>query len=138
MTKRGILVDLEMCSGCWTCAMVCHVAHHLEEDDYRLYIRTNGAGGVDEPAGEFPNCTISWQPIFTKSCTLCADRLAGGIEPYCMRNCPVRAIIHGDFDDESSEISQRYQELLARGYHADRPHAWEGVRPEVVYMTKGE
>ena len=136
MANRRILVDVDRCTGCWSCTMVCHVAHHLNEDEYRMFIRTNGGGGIDEPEGEFPNVHMSFQPVFTNSCTMCGDRLAEGKEPYCMRNCPSRVIIQGDLDDPESEISERYQTLLSRGYHVETPSPWEGLKPQAIYMHK--
>lgn len=136
MTKRTILVDAERCTGCWTCAMVCHMAHHLEEGEYRLHVETIGGGGVDEPEGQFPELRMSWKPVYTKKCTLCADRLAEGQEPYCMRNCPAEALVHGDLDDPDSAVRKRYDALKAKGRRELRPQAWEDSRPEVLYLLK--
>lgn len=138
MTKRTILIDQERCTGCWTCAMVCHVANHLEEDEYRLHVETIGSGGIDEPSGEFPNLSMSWKPVYTKKCTLCADRIGEGLDPYCMRNCPSEALLHGDLDDEASAIRKRYDELMAKGRRVVKPFPWEDSRPEVIYLVKGE
>ena len=50
-----MLVDLERCIGCWTCAMGCKVGNHLADDEYRVEVKTHGSGaGIDRPAGVYP------------------------------------------------------------------------------------
>ena len=45
-----MLVDLERCIGCWTCAMGCKVGNHLADDEYRVEVKTHGSGaGIDRP-----------------------------------------------------------------------------------------
>lgn len=137
MPANAILVDLERCTGCWTCGMSCKMAHHLGTDEYRLSIRTIGGGGVDEPIGVFPDLYMSWMPIFSKKCTMCVDRKARGELPYCMMSCPSSAIIHGDFENPASSISKKRDELLSRNYREIRMPAWEDSRSSVFYYSKG-
>ncbi len=133
-----ILVDLERCVGCWTCGMACKMAHHLGTDDYRLSVRTQGSGGIDEPFGNFPNLRMSWMPVYSNACTLCADRLAEGERPYCEMCCPAQELYHGDMDDPQSAVAQKHDELLKRGYREFRLGAWENSRKEVLYMSAGK
>ena len=37
-----MLVDVDRCIGCWTCAMACKVGNHLQDDEYRLEVKTHG------------------------------------------------------------------------------------------------
>lgn len=138
MANYKIVVDLGRCVGCWTCGMQCKMAHHLEGDDYRLSVRTLGSGGIDEPYGTFPNLRMSWMPVYSKACTLCADRLADGERPYCEEACPADALYHGDLDDPASDASKKRTELLSRGYREVTLPAWENTRKEVVYLTEGK
>ena len=79
MAKK-MLIDLQRCVGCWTCAMACKVGNGLEDDDYRIIVRTNGSGaGIDRPQGTYPNLRMGWQPIYQKSCTFCAQNVADGV-----------------------------------------------------------
>lgn len=137
MSKEAILVDLERCTGCWTCAMSCKMAHHLSVDEYRLSVRTVGSGGIDEPIGVFPDLRMSWMPIFSSKCTMCVDRKSNGQMPFCMMSCPSKAIIHGDIDDAESALSKKRSELLSRNYRAVRLPVWEDTRQQVLYLTKG-
>ena len=88
MAKK-MLVDLQRCIGCWTCSMACKVGNGLDDEDYRITVRTNGSGaGIDRPQGIYPNLRMSWQPIYQKSCTFCAENVAEGNGQYCVMDCP--------------------------------------------------
>lgn len=50
MSNEAILIDLDRCTGCWTCSMACKMAHHLDVDEYRVSVRTIGGGRIDEPS----------------------------------------------------------------------------------------
>ena len=44
---NAILVDVNRCTGCWTCSQACRAAYKLDVDEYRLFVRTIGGGGID-------------------------------------------------------------------------------------------
>ena len=49
-----MLVDVDRCIGCWTCAMACKVGNHLEDDEYRVEVETHGSGaGIDKTEAAF-------------------------------------------------------------------------------------
>lgn len=135
MAKK-MLVDLGRCVGCWTCSMSCKVANHLDDDEYRVTVRTNGSGaGIDRPAGEYPNLHMNWMPIFQKSCTFCPERISEGELPHCAYNCPTKALAFGD-DSEDSDFTKAVERCKARHYHMFEIPAYEGTHANVVYATK--
>ncbi len=137
--KPMILVDTDRCTGCWSCSMACKVAHDLAADDWWLFIRTLGSGnGIDDPAGEWPDCNMSWQPVYTKSCTLCQDRAKEGNLPYCAYNCPTHALTYGDADDPESALSQRLAVLQERGSSIYTMPAFENTRKNVIYSANSK
>lgn len=111
-----MLVDIDRCIGCWTCSMACKVGNHLPDEDYRIEIKTHGSGqGIDRPAGVYPDLKMWWQPIYLKSCTFCAPRVAEDEQPFCMQYCPTRALAFGKDDDPTSEYSQALERVRERG-----------------------
>lgn len=136
MTKK-MLVDLERCVGCWTCAMACKVCNGLEDDEYRIVVRTNGSGaGIDRPQGVYPSLRMTWQPVYQKGCTWCAERQAEGLGPMCAVDCPTKALAYGDDADPDSDFSRELERVRARHYHTFELPAYEGSRKNVVYATK--
>jgi formate dehydrogenase iron-sulfur subunit len=81
-------------------------------------------------------------------CSLCADRVAVGLEPACVKACPTGAIRFGTKEDMKEFAAVRVVDLNERGYqkaglydppgvggthvmyvlqHADQPHLYAGL-----------
>ena len=69
MAKRyGLLIDLERCTGCHTCAMACKMENSLERVS-GIRVETIGGVGRDAPAGVYPDlgAAYSINPILSDS-----------------------------------------------------------------------
>lgn len=131
-----MMVDLGRCIGCWTCSMACKVVNELDDDEYRVTVRTNGSGaGIDRPQGVYPELRMNWQPVYRKSCTFCAQRLKEGKLPMCVQDCPTDALAFGDDADPESGYSQALGRVTGRHYHVFELPAYEDSRGNVVYAT---
>jgi Fe-S-cluster-containing dehydrogenase component len=136
MAQPAMLINLNRCTGCWTCSMACKVAHKLKTDEFWQYVRTIGGNAIDEPGGVWPDVWMKWMPVYTQECTLCGDRAANGQEPYCSYNCPTKALTFGDMEDPQSAISLRMQELQAKDFRIFQHQPWEGTREAIFYAEK--
>ena len=134
---NAILVNVNRCTGCWTCSQACKAAYGLDVDEYRLFIRTIGGGGIDEAGGTWPNLYLKWNPVWKKTCLDCHGVASTENKPFCAYNCPTGAIAYGDPDDPESAFSIRKEELLDQGYHIWQQPAWEETRDNVYYIEKG-
>jgi Fe-S-cluster-containing dehydrogenase component len=134
--QLAMLVNLNRCTGCWTCSMACRVAHKLEIDEYWQYIRTIGGNEIDEPGGTWPNLYMKWKPIYTTKCTLCGDRAVKGEEAFCSFNCPTKALTYGDISAPDSAISKRMAELKEKGFVISEASKWEGTHGGIFYAEK--
>lgn len=136
MAKK-MLVDLQRCVGCWTCAMACKVGNGLADDEYRITVRTNGSGaGIDRPQGVYPELKMNWQPIYHQSCTFCASNVAEGNPQYCVMDCPTQALAWGDDEDPESVYSVEKQRCLDAHYHLFELPAREGTRKGITYAVR--
>ena len=128
-----MLVDIDRCIGCWTCAMGCKVGNHLADDEYRIEVKTHGSGqGIDRPAGVYPNLRMWWQPLYLSSCTFCAQRIADGEQQFCVMDCPTQALAFGDEADPESGYSQALRRVQERDAALSEPEG-DGMRQGVVY-----
>lgn len=138
MTQPTILINLQRCTGCWTCSLACKVGNQLGDDEWWQYVKTLGSGaGIDRPAGVWPNLSMSWIPVHTPDCTLCGERTEEGLEPYCVYSCTNDAMTYGDLDDPQSAVALKVEELRVRGFRIFKLPEWERTRPEIMYASKG-
>ncbi len=82
-----VVVQQDICNGCGYCVPACPFGViELSPDDGRAH-----------------------------KCTLCYDRLKGGLEPACAKACPTNAIQFGEISDLQARARQRVEKLHAEG-----------------------
>lgn len=96
-----VSVDQDVCIACGYCSWVCpYGAPSMNDIDHVM-----------------------------SKCTFCAERVAEGVEPYCVAACPANARVFGDLNDPESAPSKLMQEQHAQPY---LPEA--GTHPSVYYI----
>jgi len=80
--RLGMVVDLNRCMGCWTCAVACKAENNVGAGLFWLRVLTiGGSDHIDVPAGEFPAVAMAYQPT---GCFHCDNA-------PCVKACPVGA-----------------------------------------------
>jgi formate dehydrogenase iron-sulfur subunit len=82
-----VVVQQDVCNGCGYCVSGC---------PYGVIERREGDGRA-------------WK------CTLCYDRLHGGLEPACAKACPTNSIQFGELDELRERAQQRVDQLHENG-----------------------
>src|SRR5436189_1051414 len=82
-----VVVQQDVCNGCGYCVSGC---------PYGVIERREGDGRA-------------WK------CTLCYDRLHGGLEPACAKACPTNSIQFGELDELRERAQQRVEQLHENG-----------------------
>jgi formate dehydrogenase iron-sulfur subunit len=82
-----VVVQQDICNGCGYCVPACPF----------------GVVEVDKNDGK------------AHKCTLCYDRLKGGLEPACAKACPTDSIQFGELDDLHERAEARVEDLQSRG-----------------------
>ena len=125
-----IFVDLLRCTGCWTCSLSCMTGNGLPDGHYHINVRTLGSGeGIDRPAGTWPDLHMSWMPFYTQGCIKCKPRTDAGELPYCVKNCPNKALAYG------ADAVEKIEAARARGARIYKLPAWEHGKRDVVYAS---
>lgn len=135
MAKSDILVDLERCVGCWSCAFGCKFGNGLADGDWFMTVRTLGSGeGIDKPAGKWPKLHMEWMPVWSKRCVKCAGRVGAGELPYCVSSCPNGALSFGDVDDPATPAGERFAAATAAGRKTYALPAYENSKEGIIYI----
>jgi formate dehydrogenase iron-sulfur subunit len=87
-----VVVQQDICNGCGYCVSACPYGV--------IERRERGVGAGDGRA---------------QKCTLCYDRLRGGLEPACAKACPTDSIQFGPLDSLRSRAAERVAELHTDG-----------------------
>ncbi len=82
-----VVVQADICNGCGYCVPACPF------------------GVVDTYSGDGK----------AHKCTLCYDRLKGGLEPACAKSCPTDSIQFGELSVLQAKAQKRVKELHAQG-----------------------
>ncbi|MDQ6670869.1 MAG: 4Fe-4S dicluster domain-containing protein [Chloroflexota bacterium] len=82
-----VVVQQDICNGCGYCVPACPF----------------GVVALDEDDGK------------AHKCTLCYDRLKGGLEPACAKACPTNSIQFAPLDELHERAERRVQDLTRQG-----------------------
>jgi formate dehydrogenase iron-sulfur subunit len=89
-----VVVQADVCNGCGYCIAACPLG---------VLTRREGVASRPETNG------------IAQKCTLCYDRLSGGLEPACAHACPTKSIRFGQRDELRERAQCRVSELHAEG-----------------------
>jgi formate dehydrogenase iron-sulfur subunit len=101
-----VIVQQDVCNGCQYCVPAC---------PYGVITADRQAGGT------------------AHKCTLCNDRLKGGLEPACAKACPTDSIQFGPLDELRARAQTRVGALEQRGFSSARLYG----DPDGVGATHG-
>ena len=90
MSRMGLMIEYEYCTGCHSCEVACK-----QEHSYPV-----GRGGIhlSEITVELPDgrLRIDYLPFPTAYCDLCASRVKNGEAPACVKHCQAFAMHYGE------------------------------------------
>lgn len=131
VAEDAIFVDLLRCTGCWTCSLSCMTGNKLKDGSHFVDVRTLGSGeGIDRPAGAWPDLHMSWMPVYSKACVKCESRTSEGELPYCVKNCPNKALAYG-----ADAVAEKMAAARKRGARIFELPAWERSKDGVIYAS---
>jgi len=96
----GILVDLDLCVGCYACEVACKQENNVPTGTRWIRVATIGPKKVNG------KLAMDFLPIMTEECTFCQHRLKENLLPRCVDNCPTQAL---EFCKDAAELLARLQ-----------------------------
>lgn len=103
--KNALLINYQYCSGCHSCEIACRNALGLGLGEWGMKLTEVEPFELDDGSFEW-----IYQPVPTKLCNLCEDRVEAGKKPACVHNCLALCIESGTLEemmDRAEEIGGR-------------------------------
>jgi anaerobic dimethyl sulfoxide reductase subunit B (iron-sulfur subunit) len=107
MSRYGILIDYEYCTGCHTCEMSCQVEHGLPIGRNGILVQEIGPWQIEGDTWQY-----DYVPVLTDECTLCADRLAKGKQPTCVIHCQAAVMTYGPVSELAAHLDAKPKQVL--------------------------
>ena len=117
--QSGWLMMSDVCKHCHNapCLEACPTGSLFKTEFDTVVVQQDICNGCGYcvPACPFGVIDVSVQDGKAHKCTLCYDRLKGGLEPACAKSCPTDSIMFGELEDLQARAERRVVELKQRG-----------------------
>ncbi len=102
MSKNGLLIDYEYCSGCHSCEVACRKEKGLPLGEWGIKLATVGPWQHADGSWEWNNI-----PLPTKECDLCESRVAEGKKPACVHHCLAFCMEYGTVEELGKKMEEK-------------------------------
>jgi formate dehydrogenase iron-sulfur subunit len=116
---RAFLIMSDVCKHCQhaSCMDVCPTGAIIRTEFDTVFIQEDVCNGCRNCISACPYdvIAIDEDENVAQKCTLCYDRLQGGLEPACAKACPTDSIQFGPLDELRETAKKREAQLHAQG-----------------------
>ena len=121
---KAWLMMSDVCKHCQhaSCMEVCPTDAIIKTEFDTVYIQPDVCNGCRDCIAACPYGVIQMdkQKGVAQKCTLCYDRLQGGMEPACAKACPTQSIQFGPVIELRSRAEERVRALQSQGVQEAR------------------
>jgi formate dehydrogenase iron-sulfur subunit len=116
---KAFLLMSDVCKHCQhaSCMDVCPTGAIIRTEFDTVFIQEDVCNGCRYCIAACPYdvIDIDKERDVARKCTLCYDRLQGGMEPACAKACPTDSIQFGPLDELRDRAKKRHDQLHAQG-----------------------
>ena len=120
--QSGWLMMSDVCKHCHNapCMEACPTGALFKTEFDTVVVQQDICNGCGYCIPACPFGVVDLSPVDGKAhkCTLCYDRLKGGLEPACAKSCPTDSIQFGELGDLQARARERVETLHERGVEA--------------------
>lgn len=92
MSKNGLLIHYEYCTGCHTCEVACQQEHDFPVGKCGIKVTEYVYAADKKPVA------VDYLPFPTELCDLCINRCREGEQPACVKHCQSFCMSFGPLD----------------------------------------
>ena len=107
MERNGILIDYEYCSNCHTCEVICKMEQNIPEGKWGIKVYEIGPWNIEGDRWQ-----LTYMPVPTDMCDLCASRTEKGKLPACVHNCYTGVMQFGPVEELAKELEKKPRQVL--------------------------
>jgi anaerobic dimethyl sulfoxide reductase subunit B (iron-sulfur subunit) len=103
----GLLIDYDWCTGCHSCEVACQMERGLPVGQWGIKLAELGPWEYAPEVWQ-----LSYVPLPTDQCNLCAARVALGKKPSCVQHCQAKCIEYGPVVELAKKLSDHPKQVL--------------------------
>ena len=110
MSKNGLLIHYDFCTGCQTCAVACQQEHDFSVGKCGIKVTEYVYEATKKPVA------VDFLPFPTELCDLCAGRTHQGEQPACVKHCQSFCMQFGTLAELVQEMEKKQRVVLFSPY----------------------
>lgn len=112
--RKGLLIDYYYCTGCRSCEVACAVEHALPLGEFGIKVQEVGPWEYAKGSrgGDQKNWQLSYIPVPTDQCDLCAERVQMGKQPSCVHNCQADCMRYGTMEELAEYMGDNPKQVM--------------------------
>lgn len=107
MSRNGLLIDYEYCTGCHSCEVACRNEKNMPHDKWGIKLNEVGPFNLEGDKWE-------WDYVATPTtlCDLCKDRIEKGEQPACVLHCLGKCMEVGPVEELAKKMEAKGKKVV--------------------------